>query len=134
MVGRFIGFAVMRACGPGKALAASAFVVGSADAGGVFGGGALAMWAVIAVGLCNSIMFPTIFSMSLHNGLAADGPGLGVLCMAIVGGALVPFAQGAGGRCRRPALVVLRAGGVLCVHPVLRCEVREHVSPAASLI
>ena len=52
------------------------------------------MWAIIAVGLFNSIMFPTIFSMALHNLGKFTGQGSGVLCMAIVGGALVPFSQG----------------------------------------
>ncbi len=52
------------------------------------------MWALLAVGLCNSIMFPTIFSMALHGLGKFTGQGSGILCMAIVGGALVPFAQG----------------------------------------
>jgi FHS family L-fucose permease-like MFS transporter len=61
----------------------------------VFGSGKPAMWAILAVGLCNSIMFPTIFSMALHGLGKYTGQGSGILCMAIVGGALVPFAQGA---------------------------------------
>jgi FHS family L-fucose permease-like MFS transporter len=52
------------------------------------------MWAILAVGLCNSIMFPTIFSMALHGLGRHTGQGSGILCMAIVGGAIVPFAQG----------------------------------------
>jgi MFS transporter, FHS family, L-fucose permease len=44
--------------------------------------------------LFNSIMFPTIFSMALHNLGKFTGQGSGVLCMAIVGGALVPLIQG----------------------------------------
>jgi FHS family L-fucose permease-like MFS transporter len=52
------------------------------------------MWAILAVGLCNSIMFPTIFSMALHKLGPATGQGSGILCMAIVGGAIVPFVQG----------------------------------------
>jgi FHS family L-fucose permease-like MFS transporter len=56
--------------------------------------GAVAMWAILAVGLANSIMFPTIFSMALHNLGESTGQGSGVLCAAIVGGAIVPFAQG----------------------------------------
>jgi MFS transporter, FHS family, L-fucose permease len=95
MVGRFIGFAVMRRVSPGKALAFNAacsvalMVLASAA------GGSVAMWAILAVGLCNSIMFPTIFSMALHQLGAATGQGSGLLCMAIVGGAIVPFIQGA---------------------------------------
>jgi FHS family L-fucose permease-like MFS transporter len=52
------------------------------------------MWAMLAVGLFNSIMFPTIFSMALNKLGPLTGQGSGLLCMAIVGGALVPFAQG----------------------------------------
>jgi len=95
MIGRFIGFAVMRRVSPGKALAfnAAASIVLLLVA--ILGSGALAMWAAIAVGLFNSIMFPTIFSMALHRLGAQTGQGSGILCMAIVGGAIVPFAQGA---------------------------------------
>jgi FHS family L-fucose permease-like MFS transporter len=56
--------------------------------------GALAMWAIIAVGLCNSIMFPTIFSIALDKLGPQTGQGSGLLCMSIVGGAVVPFIQG----------------------------------------
>ena len=94
MVGRFIGFGVMRYVSPGKALAfnstASIILILTA----IFGHGQLAMWSIIAVGLFNSIMFPTIFSMALHKLGKQTGQGSGILCMAIVGGALVPFAQG----------------------------------------
>jgi FHS family L-fucose permease-like MFS transporter len=51
------------------------------------------MWAILAVRLCNSIMFPAIFSMALHGDGKFTGQGSGILCMAIVGGAIVPFAQ-----------------------------------------
>ncbi|MBI1834923.1 MAG: sugar MFS transporter [Burkholderiales bacterium] len=94
MLGRFIGFAVMRAISPGKALAFNAFASVSLIAIAMFAQGMWAMWAIIAVGLCNSIMFPTIFSMALHGLGKQTGQASGVLCMAIVGGALVPFAQG----------------------------------------
>jgi MFS transporter, FHS family, L-fucose permease len=94
MIGRFIGFAVMRKVSPGKALAFNSACSVALILTAVFGQGALAMWAIIAVGLCNSIMFPTIFSMALHNLGKYTGQGSGILCMAIVGGALVPFTQG----------------------------------------
>jgi MFS transporter, FHS family, L-fucose permease len=94
MVGRFIGFAVMRRVSPGRALAFNAACSIGLIMVAIFGSGKLAMWAILAVGLCNSIMFPTIFSMALHKLGALTGQGSGVLCMAIVGGALVPFAQG----------------------------------------
>ena len=95
MVGRFIGFAVMRKVSPGKALAFNAAASIALIAIAVLGGGKVAMFAILAVGLCNSIMFPTIFSMALHGLGKQTGQASGLLCMAIVGGALVPFAQGA---------------------------------------
>ena len=95
MVGRFIGFVVMRVASPGKTLAVNSLVAIGLVLAATFGKGSVAMWAILAVGLCNSIMFPTIFSMALHGLGKYTGQGSGILCMAIVGGALVPFAQGA---------------------------------------
>jgi FHS family L-fucose permease-like MFS transporter len=94
MIGRFIGFAVMRYVSPGKALAFNSAAVIALVLLGIFGTGHVAMWAMLSVGLFNSIMFPTIFSMALNKLGPLTGQGSGVLCMAIVGGALVPFAQG----------------------------------------
>jgi FHS family L-fucose permease-like MFS transporter len=95
MVGRFIGAVVMRFVSPGRTLAFNAALSIALILFAVFGQGHAAMWALLAVGLCNSIMFPTIFSMALHRLGAQTGQGSGVLCMAIVGGAIVPFVQGA---------------------------------------
>jgi FHS family L-fucose permease-like MFS transporter len=94
MLGRFIGFAVMRYVSPGKTLAFNALGAIVLILTAVFAHGHVAMWAILAVGLCNSIMFPTIFSMALHGLGKFTGQGSDILCMAIVGGALVPFAQG----------------------------------------
>jgi FHS family L-fucose permease-like MFS transporter len=95
LIGRFIGFAVMRYVSPGKSLAFNALAAIALVLTAIFGHGALAMWAILAVGLFNSIMFPTIFSMALHGLGRHTGQGSGILCMAIVGGAIVPFLQGA---------------------------------------
>src|SRR5690606_15962083 len=94
MVGRFIGFAVMRYVSPGKTLAFNSLCSVLLILTAVFSEGKVAMWAIIAVGLCNSIMFPTIFSMALFKLGKFTSQGSGILCMAIVGGALVPLAQG----------------------------------------
>jgi FHS family L-fucose permease-like MFS transporter len=94
MVGRFIGFLVMRYVSPGKALAFNAAVSIALVMVAVFGHGQQAMWALIGVGLFNSIMFPTIFSMALYRLGKFTGQASGILCMAIVGGAVVPFVQG----------------------------------------
>lgn len=95
MVGRFIGFAVMRYISPGKTLAFNALCSILLVLTATFSDGLVAMWALIGVGLFNSIMFPTIFSMALHRLGKFTGQGSGILCMAIVGGALVPLMQGA---------------------------------------
>jgi FHS family L-fucose permease-like MFS transporter len=94
MVGRFIGFAVMRYVSPGKTLAFNAACSIGLILTAILGQGHVAMWAILGVGLFNSIMFPTIFSMALHKLGKLTGQGSGVLCMAIVGGAIVPFLQG----------------------------------------
>lgn len=61
----------------------------------VIGSGLPAMWSVLVIGLFNSIMFPTIFTLAI-KGLGIDtSQGSSLLVMAIVGGALVPLLQGA---------------------------------------
>lgn len=94
MLGRFIGFGVMRRVSPGRALAFNAVCSIGLILVAIAGHGQVAMWALLAVGLCNSIMFPTVFSMALHKLGPATGQGSGLLCMAIVGGAVMPFVQG----------------------------------------
>jgi hypothetical protein len=94
MVGRFIGAAVLRKVKPGYVLAFNASVVTLLLALAMTVGGGAAMVAVIAIGLFNSIMFPTIFTLAIDGLGPRTGEGSGVLCMAIVGGAIVPVVQG----------------------------------------
>lgn len=94
MVGRFVGVGLMRVMAPGRLLAVHAALAVALIAVGVTTHGPVAMWALLAVGLCNSIMFPTIFSMGVHGLGAQTAQGSGLLCMAIVGGALLPLVQG----------------------------------------
>ncbi len=94
MVGRFIGFAVMRRVSPGKTLAFNSACAAGLILVTILGEGRMAMYTILGVGLFNSIMFPTIFSMALHRLGKFTGQGSGLLCMAIVGGAIVPFVQG----------------------------------------
>jgi len=94
MVGRFIGAAVMQKFAAGKVLCFNAVMAAVLIIVTIVSTGSLAMWAILLVGLCNSIMFPTIFSLAL-NGLDEDtSQGAGILCLAIVGGAIVPLLQG----------------------------------------
>jgi FHS family L-fucose permease-like MFS transporter len=94
MVGRFIGAAVMQKIAAGKMLAFCACMSVLLICIAIISSGSLAMWAILLVGLFNSIMFPTIFSLAI-NGLGNHtSQGSGILCLAIVGGAIVPLIQG----------------------------------------
>ena len=94
MVGRFIGAGVMQKIAAGKVLAFNAVAACVLILMAIFGSGALAMWSILLVGLANSIMFPTIFSLAVIGLGKHTSQGSGILCMAIVGGALVPVLQG----------------------------------------
>jgi len=94
MVGRFIGAAVMQKIDAGKVLAFNAFSAVFLIGITIVSSGSMAMWAILLVGLCNSIMFPTIFSLSLNGLKKHTSQGSGILCLAIVGGAIVPLFQG----------------------------------------
>lgn len=95
MVGRFVGAAAMRYIKPGKALAFNAAIAAVLVLIAMVFSGHVAMWAILAVGLFNSIMFPTIFTLAVDGLGKHTGQGSGILCMAIVGGAIVPVIQGA---------------------------------------
>ena len=95
MVGRFIGSAVLRTIPPGKVLGVNAIVAAVLVLSAMALSGPLSMWALLAVGLFNSIMFPTIFTLAVDGLGRHTGQGSGILCMAIVGGALIPLLQGA---------------------------------------
>ncbi|QSX35642.1 sugar MFS transporter [Shewanella sedimentimangrovi] len=94
MVGRFIGSAVMQKVAAGKVLAFNALMAAALVMLAMGSEGQLAMWSILAVGLFNSIMFPTIFSLALRDLGPATSQGSGVLCLAIVGGAIIPLFQG----------------------------------------
>lgn len=94
MVGRFIGAVAMQKFEAGKALAFNAVMVVVLLAITITTSGMLAMWAILLVGLFNSIMFPTIFSLALNALGKHTSQGSGILCLAIVGGAIVPVLQG----------------------------------------
>ena len=94
MVGRFIGAAVMQKIAAGKVLFVNSVAAVVLILITIVSTGSVAMVAILLVGLCNSIMFPTIFSLAI-NGLGKHtSQGSGILCLAIVGGAIVPLIQG----------------------------------------
>lgn len=95
MVGRFIGSAMMNKIAPNKyltfnAVVAIALIIVAIAAGG----GAVTQWALLAIGFFNSIMFPTIFSLATKGLGKFTGAASGIICTAIVGGAIVPVIQG----------------------------------------
>jgi FHS family L-fucose permease-like MFS transporter len=94
MVGRFIGAGLMRRIKPGTILGFNGLMAGALVLAAMLFSGHLSMWALLAVGLFNSIMFPTIFSLGVEKLGRHTGQGSGILCMAIVGGALLPVIQG----------------------------------------
>jgi len=94
MVGRFVGALLLRVIAPGKLLASFALAAIGLIACAVTLEGPAAGWALILVGCTNSIMFPTIFSLALDGLGEKAAQGSGLLCMAIVGGALVPLLAG----------------------------------------
>lgn len=94
MVGRFLGAAIMQRITGNRVLAFNAIAAVLLVATTMMSSGALAMWSLLFVGLCNSIMFPTIFSLALQNLTHSRGQGSGILCLAIVGGAIMPLLQG----------------------------------------
>ena len=95
MIGRFIGSALLLRIDPGKLLALFAGVVVALLAITMTSDGMTAVYSIVAIGLFNSIMFPTIFTLGVAKlGVQTDNAS-SLLVMAIVGGALVPLAQGA---------------------------------------
>ncbi len=94
MVGRFIGSALLQKIKPGKLLAFSAIMAGLLVMVSVLAAGPMAMWSILAVGLFNSIMFPCIFTMGIAELGPLTGDGSGIMNMAIVGGAVIPWLVG----------------------------------------
>lgn len=94
MIGRFIGSGLMQKVNAGKLLGVFALVASALVLLTVGLKGETAMWTILAVGLFNSIMFPTIFALGVHGLGRLTSQGSSVLVMAIVGGAIIPLIQG----------------------------------------
>jgi FHS family L-fucose permease-like MFS transporter len=90
LVGRFLGSAALRMLSPGKLLAACALAAVALILLSATTSGGLAGYSLLAIGLVNSIMFPTIFSLASEGLGARAAEGSGILCVAIVGGAVIP--------------------------------------------
>ncbi|MGL5837585.1 MAG: sugar MFS transporter [Sphingorhabdus sp.] len=94
MVGRFIGSAVLRVVSPGLVLAGvsigaiALILISTATTGAVSG------YSLLAVGLMNAIMFPTIFTLACEKLGVRAADGSGIINVAIFGGAVIPLATG----------------------------------------
>ncbi|QQS50215.1 MAG: sugar MFS transporter [Bacteroidota bacterium] len=94
MVGRFIGAAIMQKFNPGKLLGINSLVALLLVLLTMMTSGNISMWFILSVGLFNSIMFPTIFTLAINKLGLQTAQGSGILCMAIAGGAIIPLMQG----------------------------------------
>jgi len=94
MVGRFIGFVVLRKVRAQRALAFVSLVAALLVGVAIATHGHVAMWAVVSCGLFNSVMWPCIFPLSIKGLGRFTGQGSGILVTMIVGGAVIPLVQG----------------------------------------
>jgi FHS family L-fucose permease-like MFS transporter len=95
MIGRFIGSAILQKLPTGRVLGSVALVACGLVVLSMLTLGSVAMWTIILVGLFNSVMFPSIFTLGIAGLGARTGEGSGLLVAAIVGGAILPVIQGA---------------------------------------
>jgi len=94
MIGRFAGSALLARVPAARLLTIFALVAAALCLTVSQTGGGLAAYSALAVGLFNSIMFPVIFTLTLERSTVSQAATSGLLCMAIVGGALLPLAVG----------------------------------------
>ncbi len=94
MAGRFIGSAVMKKIAAARLLSlfAAASLICATVA--LLATGLLSIWAVVLIGFFHSIMFPTIFALSIKNLGSLTKRGSSLLVMAILGGAFFPAIMG----------------------------------------
>ena len=94
MVGRFIGSGLLQKIRAGTLLGINSIAAALLVCITMLTFGHVAMWSIILVGLFNSIMFPTIFTLSIEGLGPLTGEGSGILVASIVGGAIIPELQG----------------------------------------
>jgi MFS transporter, FHS family, L-fucose permease len=94
MIGRFAGSLLLRLIAPPRLLGLFAAVAAALLAASMASRGSLALWSMVAIGLFNSVMFPTLFTLGIKGLGPLTARGSSLLIMAIVGGAIVPLLQG----------------------------------------
>lgn len=131
MVGRFVGAALLQRVRASAVLAGFAATSAALVALAMLGSGLVAMWAVLAVGLFNSVQFATVFTLAIRGLGTQTAAASGVLCMAIFGGAVIPPAFGA----LADAAGIQAAFGLvlLCYAFVALYALRGHAAPGRAL-
>jgi len=94
MVGRFVGSGLLQRVRTGTVLGIAAITAALLVCISMLTFGQVAMWSILLVGLFNSVMFPSIFTLGIAELGPLTGDGSGLLVMAIVGGAIIPLLQG----------------------------------------
>ncbi len=94
MTGRFIGSAILQKVRTGTLLGVCALLAVLLVVASMLTTGHTAMWTILAVGLFNSIMFPSIFTLGLAGLGELTSKGSSLMVQAIVGGALIPLVYG----------------------------------------
>ncbi len=94
MLGRFGGSALMKKIAPPRLLSAFTFGSLACVTIALVGSGIVPVWAVVLIGFFHSIMFPTIFALSIKNLGPLTQRGSSLLVMAIIGGAIFPAIMG----------------------------------------
>ena len=94
MIGRFVGAALLLTADPRRLLVIYAAIAIALLITTIAGGGLISMWSVLAIGLFNSIMFPTIFTLAIDKLGPMTQKASSLLVTAIFGGAVIPLVQG----------------------------------------
>jgi MFS transporter, FHS family, L-fucose permease len=94
MIGRFAGSAIMKRVAPPKLLGLFSTAAAVCTVVAIFTTGTAPVWAVVLLGFFDSIMFPTIFALSIKNLGVYTKLGSSLLVMSIIGGAIVPAIMG----------------------------------------
>lgn len=129
MVGRFAGAALMRSVSPARVLGTAAALATGLVVAAVGTGGVVAAGALLAVGVVNSIMYPTIYVLALPTRPEQTAPGAMILCVAVIGGAIVPMLTGA--LADRIGLVPALLLPAACYLPILAFA-RRYPTPRAA--
>jgi len=95
LLGRVVGTLLLTRVRASRLLATCGIIAALLCSTVLAGGGPISGYAALAIGLFNSIMFPTIFTITLERSGVSRSSTSGLLCLAIFGGALLPLAVGA---------------------------------------